>query len=386
MPGRTAGGPKITNLARCHKRSGGQYEGMHALRDALDQAWPPFVLVAGLLLLGLVVARDGWFHWAGERLQRLPGGTPVLLAVALATVAVTTAFLNLDTAVVFLTPVLVLAARHRCVPEAAFLYGAVFMANASSLFLPGSNLTNLLVLGDQPSGGAHFATTMLPGALAACVVTGALLFVLHRRSLRASAMRTTPVLAGAATVDRPHAWLGVAGAAVAAVAMVVLHAPALPVLGLGVACVLVRVAQRRLGPGAAWATVNPPVLAALFAVAVVLGTLARSWAAPGHLVATASAPVTAAVGAGSAILFNNLPASALLASGPVAHTQALLVGLNVGPNLAVTGSLAAFLWARAARSVDAPVSVRAFSRQGIVLAPLAIVASLAASAIFTAGP
>jgi arsenical pump membrane protein len=77
--------------------------------DAFDQAWPPFALVLGLLLIGLLAHRDGLFDWAGLHLQRLPGPPLLLLLAALALVAAVTAVLNLDTAVVFLTPVLVLA-------------------------------------------------------------------------------------------------------------------------------------------------------------------------------------------------------------------------------------------------------------------------------------
>jgi hypothetical protein len=112
------------------------------LSAAVEQAWPPFVLVTGLLLTGLVAHRDGPFEQTGRFLQGLGGPPVALLAACLLLVAVVTAVLNLDTAVVFLTPVLVHAARRRGIEEEAFLYGAVYMANASSLYLLGSNLTN----------------------------------------------------------------------------------------------------------------------------------------------------------------------------------------------------------------------------------------------------
>jgi arsenical pump membrane protein len=118
--------------------------------DAALQAWPPFILVAGLLMIGAAAAADGLFESIGARLAsgRLP--PRALLVALLALVAVVTAVLNLDTSVVFLTPVLVHAARRRGVDERPFLYGSVFMANSASLLLPGSNLTNLLVLGGGP--------------------------------------------------------------------------------------------------------------------------------------------------------------------------------------------------------------------------------------------
>ena len=113
---------------------------------AAGQAWPPFVLVAGLLLIGAVAAADGLFEAAGARLAAARVPPRCLLVALLGLVAAVTAVLNLDTAVLFLTPVLVHAARRRGLDERPFLYGSVFMANAASLLLPGSNLTNQLVL------------------------------------------------------------------------------------------------------------------------------------------------------------------------------------------------------------------------------------------------
>src|SRR6266571_2290793 len=120
--------------------------------DAAGQAWPPFVLVAGLLLVGGVAGADGLFEAIGARLARAPLGPQALLLTLLGLVAAVTAVLNLDTSVVFLTPVLVHAARRRRLDERPFLYGSVFMANSASVLLPGSNLTNLLVLRSDPQG------------------------------------------------------------------------------------------------------------------------------------------------------------------------------------------------------------------------------------------
>src|SRR5579862_4515858 len=144
-----------------------------AILAAAKQAWPAFVLVAGLLLIGDAAARDGLFEATGARLARSRLGPYGLLVGLLALVAAVTAVLNLDTAVVFLTPVLVHAARHRGLDERPFLYGAVFMANAASLLLPGSNLTNLLVLRSHPQAGGSFAAHMLPAWLMACAITAA---------------------------------------------------------------------------------------------------------------------------------------------------------------------------------------------------------------------
>src|SRR5919204_3672022 len=143
----------------------------HAILAAAGQAWPPFVLVAGLLLIGAVAAADGLFEALGARLARTRLGARGLLLALLGLVALVTAVLNLDTSVVFLTPVLVHAARRRGLDERPFLYGTVFMANAASLLLPGSNLTNLLVLRSDPQTSAAIAVQMLPAWIAACAIT-----------------------------------------------------------------------------------------------------------------------------------------------------------------------------------------------------------------------
>ena len=84
----------------------------HQASAAAGQVWPPFVLVTGLLLVGLVADGDGLFAWAGRALADLaPGGRSLFIGGCM-TVALVTAVLNLDTAVVFLTPVLVHAGRR----------------------------------------------------------------------------------------------------------------------------------------------------------------------------------------------------------------------------------------------------------------------------------
>src|SRR5438128_1836137 len=125
--------------------------------QAFSQSWPAFALVVGLLLVGESAGADGLFEAIGSRLARAPLPATSLLLAALGLVAVVTALLNLDTAVVFLTPTLVHVARSRELDERPFLYGTVLMSNAASLLLPGSNLTNLIVLSGRLAGGLAFA-------------------------------------------------------------------------------------------------------------------------------------------------------------------------------------------------------------------------------------
>lgn len=341
--------------------------------SALQQCWPPFVLVSGLLLIGLIAGRDGLFEAAAARLERLPGPPVALFIACCLAVSVTTALLNLDTSAVFLTPVLIVAGRRRGLDVAPFLYAALLMCNASSLYLPGSNLTNLLVLSGHGLSGGAFLARMLPAALSATAVTAVGLLLIHRDALRGSGGPeggTPPPL-------RPG--LGLACVIAAAVLMLLLKNAALPVLAVGVLAAALRAHEGAIAPRDAFRHLGAPLLLGLFVLAVCLGALARATGFPGDAVSSAGPVTIASIAAGASVLINNLPAAVLLSAAHATHPRALLIGLDIGPNLAVSGSLSALLWWRAAQASGARPSVAACSRQGVVLAPIAMIAALAAA-------
>jgi arsenical pump membrane protein len=392
-----------------------------AAQLALAQDWPPFALVTGLLLIGLVADDDGLFAAAGGRLARLPGGGRVLFLTAAAAIGVVTALLNLDTSVAFLTPVLVYTARGRGGGEAPLLYGSVLLANAGSLLLPGSNLTNLIVLGHlQLTGGRFFARMWLPW-LASLAVTWAVIAVAERRSLRAGSAASTRAAAGPGRSDhaqrrgaepgepgepggtgpagqpgeagpdapgpdapgRPVTGVGLIAITLATVMTVTLRSPAIPVAATGAAAIGIRLAQGRDQPGHVMEVVGAPLLIGLLGVAVTLGALGRSWAGPAHLLSHLDSWATAAFAAAASVLVNNLPAASLLAAGTPGHPFALLIGLNLGPNLFVTGSLAWILWLRAARSAGARPSIARASLLGAAAVPVSM--ALAVGALLLTG-
>ncbi|HZQ89378.1 MAG TPA: SLC13 family permease [Gaiellaceae bacterium] len=328
---------------------------------AFSQAWPAFALVAGLLLVGGTAGREGLFAEVGALAARVRGGGATLLVSLLLVTAIVSAVLNLDTAVVFMTPVLVHAARHRGLGEAPFLYGAVFMANSASLLLPGSNLTNLIVLAQDHVSGSTFAARLWPAWLVAVAVTIAFVTVAFRRDL---------VPRGASEPERAafRPGAGTAAAAVSSVLVLVLSQPALPVLALGAAAAI----AGRLPLRSALRAANPLLLGSVLAVAVLLGTVARAVHGLGHLATHAGRWATMWIGAGAAIAVNNLPAAAVLSAHAPAHPRALLLGLDLGPNLAVTGSLSAALWLQVARANGARPSVVRYSLLGLALAPVSL--------------
>jgi arsenical pump membrane protein len=287
--------------------------------------------------------------------------------LALVLVGVVTAVLNLDTSVFFLTPVLLHLARARGSDETPYLYGVVFMSNAASLFLPGSNLTNLIVLHGEHASGAMFFARMWAAAITAAVVTGALLLVVFRRELAAAADRRSD--------ERAHVRIGLGAAAVAVASLLVLllASPALPVLAVGA----VAIALSRVPHARALAAVDVRMLVGLFALAVAIGAVGRWWHGPAHALASLGRWQTAAAGAVMSVCVNNLPAAVLLTPHRPPHARALLLGLDIGPNLAVTGSLSALLWLRVARSLGARPSIRRYTKLGVAIVPVSLGAAVA---------
>lgn len=365
------------------------------------QDWTPFVLVTGLLLLGIVASGDGLFRAGGALVARASRGQLSLLVASAGLISVVTAVLNLDTSVAFLTPVLVAAARRRKAQETSFLYLSVLLANGASLLLPGSNLTNLIVLDGRHVSGGAFALHMLPAWIASVLSVTAVVAVVFRRHLtrrgrgvtgreqvaadsagRADSSDTT---GGSATASnegemRARVGAGILGVVVAVAAMLALtgSTAALVVFGAGVAVAGWRVARGRLEWRRLASTLGAPVLLGLFGLAVALGTLGRAWSGPAFLVHHASSWQAASLGALGSVVCNNLPAASLLAARPVPDPYALLVGLNLGPNLAVTGALSALLWFQVSSAVGASPSAIRFTKIGIPVTIVSMAAALGA--------
>jgi arsenical pump membrane protein len=290
-----------------------------------------------------------------------------VFVVTMLAVAVVTATLNLDTAIVFMTPVALQAARSSKGDQDAFLYGTILMTNSASLLLYGSNLTNLLVFSSRSVAGTTFASHMLLPWVCAVVITIAVVGLWRWRSLRDG------VVVRSRAESPLRFGIGALAVLLSVAAMLALRDPALPVLVIGVVAaaneVLVR---RKMRVREVLVVASPYLLGPLFALAVLVGWLGRSWHRVGHLAAHTSSLATSLVGAGTSLLINNLPAASLFSGQSIAHPYALLLGLNLGPNIFVTGSLSSMLWFRLARSEGARPSLRTFVTIGPPVALLTI--------------
>ena len=164
--------------------------------------------------------------------------------------------------------------------------------------------------------------------------------------------------------------VGAAATLVAAVLVVLLPNPALPVLVVGLAAI----ALQRLRP-----RLDARVLSLLFVVTVTLGTLARLWHGPARLLDSSGVWAAAGVGAAASVAVNNLPATVLLTGQAPAHPFALLLGPRPRPQprgdrLALSRALAAGCALRRSASLDRDVH-----RFGVVLVPVTLAVTVAVS-------
>ncbi len=355
--------------------------------DEIGALAPTVGFLAAVLVLAHLADALGVFTWVAAVVTRAGGRRPRrLLGLVFAVAAVTTAVLSLDATVVLLTPVVVRAARALGLPARPHAYATAHLSNSASTLMPVSNLTNLIAFSATGLTFAHFTAVMALPWLVTIAIELAVFLIFFRRDLVPPTTDATPVevpepptpvlalsvlaatLVGFALggpVGVAPGWIAATGAAVLAV----------PALRDG------RTNPRRLVYAAdLWFCAFVPALGVLVAGVAAgpigdwLGDLLPDQASLAGMLATA---VIAAVAAN---LLNNLPATLLLlaALGPSAPTGlvlALLIGVNLGPNLTYVGSLATMLWRRVATRSGCPPELGTFTGLGLATTPLTLAAA-----------
>src|SRR4051812_29884616 len=342
-----------------------------------DRVWPILLFVVAITVVTELAAEAGVFTVLAQQTARWGRGRAwVLWLLVVLVAALSTIFLSLDTTAVLLTPVVIVMARHAGLNPLPFALTTVWMANAGSLLLPVSNLTNLLAqhtMGD-PSPAA-FAALMLAPALVAMAVPMIVVFVIARRSLlvRYETGEEDGI------DDRVLFWAS--GAVV--VALIPLLVSGLPVwlpttvaaLVLAVVFLVRRRGVLRFGL-LPWQLVLLALGLFLFIEAlhaVGLGTLMAAVSGTGESpLALLRLSLTGLVGANA---IDNLPA--YLALEPVAESPArlaaLLIGVNAGPLITPWASLATLLWHQRLTSFDVEIRWRRYVLLGLIVAPVTVV-------------
>lgn len=342
--------------------------------------------LGAVLVLAKLCDDEGLFEAAGAAMARARFGSQRLLWQVFVIAAVITAVLSLDATVVLLTPVVLATVRWLGAPVRPHAYASAHLANAASLLLPVSNLTNLLAFHIADLSFIKFTAVMALPWLAAVGTVYLVFRWFFARDLDVSPQRQEigppprpPVfvlavvaltLAGFAITEAvgvAPAWAAIAGASV-----------------LGIRSLR----HRHTTVVDLVRAVNVPFLVFVLALGIVVEAVMLNGVADGMRAVLPSGSSLlallgiAAVAAVLANLVNNLPATLVLlplaaSSGPAA-ILAVLIGVNIGPNLTYVGSLSNLLWRRVLRRHNVPASIGEYTRLGLCTVPTALVAAVLA--------
>ncbi|MGA8110499.1 MAG: arsenic transporter [Acidobacteriaceae bacterium] len=361
---------------------------LHAVGQGVDV----YLFLIGMMLLAELAREEGVFDWVADLAVRHAQGSPRRLFVGVYLVGIAvTALLSNDATAVVLTPAVLAAVRRARVEPRPHLLACAMIANAASFVLPISNPANLVVFHSGLPALGHWLRLFILPSIASVGATFVCLRVLLRRSL-----------AGEVAREEESVGLSAAGGmALAGIALAV--AVLLTASGLGIrlgapTCLagvvtlgLVAMKDRR-APHAAvrqisWSVL--PLVAGLFVIVEALnraGLLRMTREALLGLAAAHDGVGNFAGGFGIGLLsnaMNNLPAglAAGTALGEIGQhallAHAVLLGVDLGPNLSVTGSLATILWLIALRRERAEITGWEFLKIGVVAMPVALALALA---------
>ena len=352
-----------------------------------------YLFLIGMMLIAELAQREGLFDYlAAFAVEHARGSPQRLFLLVYAVGILVTVFLSNDATAIVLTPAVYAATRAAGASPLPYLFACAFIANAASFVLPISNPANLVVYGSHMPHLADWLRQFALPSVAAIVVTYVVLLITQRRALAEEKLE--------AKVPTPHLSRGgkLAAIGIAAIGVVLVSASAfdvqlgLPTFACGVVTTAAVLLLSRQSPwpvlgGVSWSVI--PLVAGLF---VMVEALVRTGAI-GHLSellreAVAQSPSGAvwATGLITSVadnIANNLPVG--LVAGSVAANDhlpaptvgAMLIGVDLGPNLSVTGSLATILWLVALRRQKIEVTAGRFLQLGLLVTPPALIAALA---------
>ena len=367
----------------------GAISGHGALLEA-QRLGPVIGFLAAVLVIAQLCDDEGLFSACGAWMANGSGGRPRrLLTQVFAVAAVTTAVLSLDATVVLLTPVVFVTAARLRLRSRPYMYACTHLANSASLLLPVSNLTNLLAFSASGLSFGRFTALMALPWLTAIGVEYVVLSRYFRDDLYASEQppeERNQTGKDTHATDLPRVTVAVVGLTLAgfAVASAAGVNPAWAALGGAVILAVRALAQHRTSPASLGRAADVPFLIFVLCLGIVvqavvdnglsgaLQPLLPSGTALAHY-SLADLLAVAALAAVLANLINNLPAVLVLlplaAPSGAGAILAVLLGVNIGPNLTYTGSLATLLWRRILRQHGSAPSLREFTILGLLTVP-----------------
>jgi arsenical pump membrane protein len=358
-----------------------------------------YLFLFGMMLLAEIAREEGLFDWFAALATSHAGGSPRRLFFLIYCVGtVVTIFLSNDATAVVLTPAVAAAVKAALAKEPVpSLLSCAFIANAASFVLPISNPANLVIYGSRLPPLLQWLPAFLLPSIVAIVATYLLLHFTQRGALRQGIAKEVP--RPELTAAGKMAAAGIAATAIALLVASVLDIPlGLPTAIAGSLTALAVLIRERKWP---WSMVKDiswgvlPLVAGLFVLVEALGktglidmiaAMLRHGAEHAELATAGLSGIAIALASN---LINNLPAGLIAASSAQTAqasehvTRAILIGVDLGPNLSVTGSLATILWLAALRREGLVVGFGAFLKIGAMVMPPALVLAIAAALLLS---
>ena len=359
----------------------------HAIAEGTDV----YLFLAGMMLLAELAREQGVFDWVSAVAVRgASGSCSRLFLLVYAVGTLVTVFMSNDATAVVLTPAILAVIRKAKISPLPYLFVCALIANAASFVLPISNPANLVVFHTgMPPLGQWLLAFGVPSVLSIAATYAAMRWYFRKDLCQQIECEVAPVKL------RPGGKLVLVGLALMVAVLLAASAMkkdlGLPTCLAALAITGATMATSRSNPlnllrEISWGTIL--LVAGLFVLVAAMESQGALQVTQTWLVwAQTLAPATGALVVGFFVglannLVNNLPLG-LIAGRTIqaAHIQGLLanavmIGVDLGPNLSVTGSLATILWLLALRKEGLNVSVWKFLKLGLIAMPLALAAAL----------
>jgi arsenical pump membrane protein len=358
---------------------------------AIAEGSDVYLFLIGMMLLSELAREHGVFNWLSSIAVRGANGScSRLFTLVYGIGTIVTIFMSNDATAVVLTPAILTAVRKAKVEPLPYLFACALIANAASFVLPISNPANLVVFHNGMPPLAHWLLYFGVPSVLAILTTYVVMRAIFREELRAaidSEVNAEPLTGNGKLV--------LAGLAV--MVLVLLTASSLKKdLGLptclvalavtALLCTKSRSNPIRLAREISWGTLI--LVAGLFVMVDAMENvgalnLTKEWLAWAQKLAPSAGALVVGFTVGVANnLVNNLPLGLIAgATLQAAHakglvSQVVLIGVDLGPNLSVTGSLATILWLLALRKEKLNVSFWRFLKVGAIAMPIALFFSI----------
>ena len=334
---------------------------------AIAEGTDVYLFLAGMMLLSELAREQGVFRWVSSvAVGSARGSSSRLFLLVYGVGTLVTIFMSNDATAVVLTPAILSAVRRAKVQPLPYLFACALIANAASFVLPISNPANLVVFrGGLPSLGQWLLAFFVPSVLSV-VATYVVLRLVFRKDLRGQI--EAEVEKESLTADGQLVLAGMA-----LIIVVLLTASALkkdlglPTFLCAVAITAILSIKQKSNPlklarEISWSTLL--LVAGLFVMVDALESqgalqITQQWLARAERMGPAAGAMVQAA-----------HVQALL-------TNAVMIGVDLGPNLSITGSLATILWLLALRKENLDVSFWKFLQVGAIAMPVALLAALA---------